>query len=176
LKLLMWWVFVFDFDDFLSKMQIVEHLVIILAQELFNALIYLALPPLQMTRKWKKHITFESQFCTNTCWESIPTTVTYDYAINLVCNTPPSVHYMLGVCIIRHKICFRATSRCVMCDAHLCRASWKKEADHNFVWMKIQGLFDNYNKDDKGQCRGLVTKSNLYSIRLWVEIVQWFIF
>jgi len=40
------------------------------------------------------------------------------------------------------------------------------------VWMKIQGLFDNYNKDDKGQFRGLVTKSNLYSIRLWVDIVQ----
>jgi hypothetical protein len=47
----MQWVFVFYFDDFSFQNAIVEHLVIILAQELFNALIYLALPPLQMTRK-----------------------------------------------------------------------------------------------------------------------------
>jgi hypothetical protein len=54
-----------------------------------------------------KHITFESQFCTNTCSESIPTMVTYDYAINLVCNTPPSVHYTFEVCIIRQQNLFQ---------------------------------------------------------------------
>jgi hypothetical protein len=51
-------------------------------------------------------------------------------------------------------------------DVDYCQSVLNKTREDSQVWMKIQGLFDNYNKDDKGHFKGLVTKSNLYSISI----------